>query len=438
MGQDTPLADQTQKPRHFYGVYVAGTSMLIYFFTNGMLLFVPPNLFPRFMEEFQATEAEVSRTSAITHAVAALLAPLVGYLVDRFGVIRVLRTGLVLMAVCFTLYPFAQSLGQLYWLHGVLAVGLILAGLLTNVILLSKWFVRKRGRAIGLLVASSSVAGFLMPTLISPLVTNPQFGWRWGFGILAGLFWLIPVVLGFKVSKESPQAVGQYPDGSPQPAQQEDSQEPQGLTLTQAVRTRTLWCLAIGSACLWFTINAVNSQATIFFEQEAGLLPQRATFLYSLIFGFGALGKFLFGYLSDSIAKRRVMLMTSTILFVATLTLFEPGGTDYPFHLTQSIPRLITFAMLFGLGFGGSFTMIQVVAVESFGQRARGKILGLITLVDSLGGSLGTIITSELKTSTGSYLIPFAAVVVVTLIAVVNVLFIKPVWTETPPGEPQS
>ena len=71
MGQDTPLADQTQKPRHFYGVYVAGTSMLIYFFTNGMLLFVPPNLFPRFMEEFQATEAEVSRTSAITHAVAA-------------------------------------------------------------------------------------------------------------------------------------------------------------------------------------------------------------------------------------------------------------------------------------------------------------------------------------------------------------------------------
>ena len=342
------------------------------------------------------------------------------------------------MAVCFTLYPFAQSLGQLYWLHGVLAVGLILAGLLTNVILLSKWFVRKRGRAIGLLVASSSVAGFLMPTLISPLVTNPQFGWRWGFGILAGLFWLIPVVLGFKVSKESPQAVGQYPDGSPQPAQQEDSQEPQGLTLTQAVRTRTLWCLAIGSACLWFTINAVNSQATIFFEQEAGLLPQRATFLYSLIFGFGELGKFLFGYLSDSIAKRRVMLMTSTILFVATLTLFEPGGTDYPFHLTQSIPRLITFAMLFGLGFGGSFTMIQVVAVESFGQRARGKILGLITLVDSLGGSLGTIITSELKTSTGSYLIPFAAVVVVTLIAVVNVLFIKPVWTETPPGELQS
>ena len=137
MGQRNPLADQTQKPRRFYGYYVAGTSMLIYFFTNGIMLFIPPNLFPRLMEEFQATEAEVSWTSSISHLVIIPLAPLVGYLVDRFGVIRLLRTGLVLMAVCFTLYPFAQSMNQLYWLHGMLAVGLILAGLLTNVILLS-------------------------------------------------------------------------------------------------------------------------------------------------------------------------------------------------------------------------------------------------------------------------------------------------------------
>ena len=81
MGQRNPLADQTQKPRRFYGYYVAGTSMLIYFFTNGIMLFIPPNLFPRLMEEFQATEAEVSWTSSISHLVIIPLAPLVGYLV---------------------------------------------------------------------------------------------------------------------------------------------------------------------------------------------------------------------------------------------------------------------------------------------------------------------------------------------------------------------
>ena len=73
--------------------------------------------------------------------------------------------------------------------------------------------------------------------------------------------------------------------------------------------------------------------------------------------------------------------------------------------------------------------MIQLVAVESFGQKARGKILGIITLVDSMSGTLGTVVASELKTSTGSYLMPFTAVVIVTLIAVINVLLIKPVWS---------
>ncbi|MCH8320765.1 MAG: MFS transporter, partial [Acidobacteria bacterium] len=96
--KNLPL-DQPEKANRFYGTYVAGTSMLIYFFTNGMALFIPPNLFPRLMEEFQATAAEVSTTVAITHLVAALLAPFVGHLVDRFGVIRTLRVGLIVMAV---------------------------------------------------------------------------------------------------------------------------------------------------------------------------------------------------------------------------------------------------------------------------------------------------------------------------------------------------
>lgn len=428
-------SDQPEKAKRFYGTYVAGTSMLIYFFTNGMALFIPPNLFPRLMEEFQATAAEVSTTVAITHLVAALLAPFVGHLVDRFGVIRTLRVGLIVMAVCFSLYPFAGSLVQLYWLHAGLGLGLILAGLLINVVLLSKWYVAKRGLAIGLLLASSSAAGFLLPPLISPLVTNPQWGWRWGFGLLAALFWLIPFILGFLVMKESPGEVGQYPDGSPRPVDKGPHLET-GLTLAEAVRTRTFWCLAIGSGCLWFCINAINSQATIFFEKEAGLLPQRATFLYSLIFGFAAPGKFLFGYFSDTLAKHRVMLASSVVLLLGCLTLFEPGGTDFPFELTRNVPRLVVFTALFGLGLGGSFTMIQLVAVESFGQRARGKILGVITLVDSLAGTLGTVLISQLRTRTGTYLTPFIIVTVVAMIAVINVLLIKPVPCVNGQGEP--
>ncbi len=280
MTSEQAPSPQTTDTKRFYGIYIVVCCALIYFFTNGISLFVPPNLFPRFMAEFQATAAEVSRTNILTLVVAAILAPFTGALIDRLGPLRILKIGLVWTAVCCAFYPFASSLGQLYLLHAGLGVGLALAGLKSNVILLSRWFVAKRGRVVGLLMASSSLAGFVLPMLISPLVNHPEWGWRWGFGLLSLLFFIIPLTLGWTVIKESPGEVNQHPDGFLQPSLEGSSGIKKGLTLSQAVRTRTLWCLAVGSACLWLSINGLNSQATIFFEQDVVMTHQRATFLY--------------------------------------------------------------------------------------------------------------------------------------------------------------
>ena len=426
MTSEQAPSPQTTDTKRFYGIYIVVCCALIYFFNNGMSLFVPQNLFPRFMAEFQATAAEVSRTIALTLLVAAVLAPFTGALIDRLGPLRILKIGLVWTAVCCAFYPFASSLSQLYLLHAGLGVGLSLAGLKSNVILLSRWFVAKRGRVVGLLVASSSLAGFVLPMLISPLVNHSEWGWRGGFGLLSLLFCIIPLTLGWTVVKESPGEVNQHPDGFPQPSLEGSSGIKEGLTLSQAVRTRTLWCLAVGSACLWFSITGLNSQATIFFEQEVGLTPQRATFLYSFLFGCSVAGKFLFGYLSDSIAKHRVMLMTTLILLAGCLMLFRPGSEDQLIALTRSVPQLVLFALLWGLGFGGSFTMIQLTAVESFGLRSLGKILGVIVFVDSFAAALGTYLISQIKTSTGSYLVPFLTLTAVAVVAVINVLLIPP------------
>ncbi|MEE8349335.1 MAG: MFS transporter, partial [Acidobacteriota bacterium] len=322
--------------------------------------------------------------------------------------------------------PFAASLNQLYLLHVGLAVGLSLSGLTVNVVLLSRWFVAKRGRVLGLLVASSSLAGFVLPTLISPLVNHPEWGWRWGFGLLSLMFCVIPVTLGWTVVKESPDQVHQYPDGFSHPSPEQGPNARKGLSFSQALRTRNLWCLAVGSACLWFSIQALNSQATIFFEQEVGLSPQRATLLYSFLFGCSVVGKFLFGYLSDFIAKRRVMLLTTLILLAGCLMLFRPGSGDQIVEFTRSVPQLVLFALVWGLGFGGSFTMIQLTTVETFGPRSLGKILGIIIFVDSIAATLGTLLMSEIKTNTGSYLIPFLILAVIAVVAVINVLLIRP------------
>jgi sugar phosphate permease len=408
----------------FYGWYVAAGSIAIYFFTNGMTLFVPQNLFPRFIETFDATTGQVSLITATSLGVAALIAPFIGVIVDRAGVLRVIRTGLAVMAVCFCLYPFARSLTDLYVLHAFLALGLALSGLLVNVVLLSSWFVARRGVVIGMLAAGSSLAGALLPLVIAPLVNAPGYGWRWGFGALAAAFILFAVLPGYTVLRETPAALGLHPDGAsamPPSAGGEFS----GVDLRAALGTSAFWCLAFGSAALWYSIQALNSQVTIYFEQEAGLAPVRATLLYSVIFWCSFAGKFLFGAISDRAPKRRVMLLTSLILLAGCLLLFEAGPEGI--QLTARLPRLAIFAVIFGLGFGGSFTMIQLVAVETFGQRALGKILGLVTLVDALGATAGTILTGQLKDATGGYLVPFGSVTAVAFFAVLNVLLIRPV-----------
>lgn len=188
----------------FYGWYVAAAAVLIYFFTNGMAVFVPQSLAPRLIESFGATAAEVSRTSLITFTIAACMAPVAGALVDRLGVLRVLRTGMLLLALAFCAYPFARSLADLYLLHAAFGLGLAFGGLLVNVVLLSRWFVARRGLAVGALASGSSLAGAALPLAIAPLVANAAFGWRYGYAALAGAFLLLALLPAFAVLREHP------------------------------------------------------------------------------------------------------------------------------------------------------------------------------------------------------------------------------------------
>ena len=412
------------KAQFFYGWYVAIGCTLIYFFTNAMTLFVPQTLFPRLMEEFGSNEAEISLTVTITLLFASLFAPFAGMLIDKFGALRIMRIGIVLMAVTYSLYSFSDSISDLYRLHFLLAIGLVLSGLVVNVIIVSNWFVKHRGKVIGMLVASSSLGGAILPLMISPIVNDPELGWRWGFGLLSILFWLFAVIPAYTFIKEKPSNLGLFPDGLTKILEPSDNGIA-SVTLLTALKSRALWCLGIGSACLWFSIQGLNSQITIFFEQEAAFSPQQAVFLFSTLFWFSFIGKFAFGAISDTVPKRTVLLITSIILFLGTLLLFDFDSNQI--SLTKNPTKLGLFTVVFGLGFGGSFSMIQLVAIEIFGPAYLGRILGIITFVDGMGAALGTNLLSQIKTDTGSYLLPFSIVTIVSLIAIINVFFIRPI-----------
>jgi MFS family permease len=113
----------------------------------------------------------------------------------------------------------------------------------------------------------------------------------------------------------------------------------------------------------------------------------------------GLVGKFLFGWLGDVMDRRRVFVMNLAVMFAGSLCL-----------ASMSKAAFWPFLVLFGVGWGGLYTMLQLLTVDCFGLKAAGKILGTITLLDAIGGGLGPWVTGVLFDRTGSYAVPFAAV----------------------------
>jgi len=417
----------------FYGWYVAISCSLVYFFVNSMTLFVPQNLFPTFIEEFSLTREQVSLTVRNTLLFAAFLSPLSGILIDKYGVTIVMRIGIIIMALTYSFYPFATSIEALYRLHILMAAGLVMTGLGPNVIIVSNWFKKHRGKVVGMVVASSSLGGATLPLLISPIVNDPEWGWRWGFGLLSIFFWIFAVIPVYKVIRSSPEEMGLHPDGNDELSTDRTVQSIEDKDKTKfrdAIFSRALFCLGIGSACLWFAIQGLNSQIRIFFELDVGFTAQQSVLMFSIIYWFSFIGKFSFGALSDRVPKRTVLFISSCVLFIGSLLLFEISGNEL--ILTRNTMQLSLFTIFFGLGFGGSFSMIQLVAVETFGKQYLGRVLGIISMIDGLAAAGATqLLAAMADDASGSYLKAFGLVAIVTLLGIINVFFIKPLETKS-------
>ncbi len=118
------------------------------------------------------------------------------------------------------------------------------------------------------------------------------------------------------------------------------------------------------------------------------------------------------------------------MLFIGSLLLFEFSGKQLV--LTENTIQLSLFTIFFGLGFGGSFSMIQLVAVETFRKHYLGRVLGIISMIDGLAAAGATqLLAAMADDASGSYLKAFGLVAIVTLIGVINVFFIKPIETKS-------
>jgi predicted MFS family arabinose efflux permease len=383
---------------------VAVSGLLVLMVSNGMVISGITAFDESLIAEFGWARGDLKLRDLITLVGTGLCAPLIGVAIDRFGVRALLAAGSLMLAGGYLGYAHISALQHVYLIHLVFAVALVASGVNVTVIMVSAWFIRHRGTAVGLVLVGTSVGGVLFPPLITALIA--EFGWRQTFQLVAlapTLVLLVAILLA-----RSPHQRGVLPLGAGSIASDARAHgDAADTTLAQALRSLSFWALALVAGLSFYCMLGVISSLRLHL-MDLGADPAAASRGFAWMMLMALVGKFLFGFLADRINQRMVLVINLAVMFIGA-------------SLLAGIDARLTFAAttLFGLGWGGLFTLVQLLAINSFGLTHAGKILGAITLIDASAGGLGAWLTNQLFAREHSYAPSYQLMVVLMGVALV-------------------
>jgi MFS family permease len=307
------------------------------------------------------------------------------------------------MGCAFGLLSTVTSLWQLYALNVIAALGISCVAWIPNQTLISNWFNRKRGTAMGITLAGIGFGGLAMPLFTAFVIE--AYGWRVAFAVLGGLVLSIVVTVVLAVVRSRPADIGLVPDGEPVAPEEQPGTPPHGaeevaavagLTLSESVRTRAFWLLSLGH--IFWTFGSMSLIAHLpAFLSDQGFESQVAAGSLAVAIGISVVGRLTFGVLADRFSKRRIISSALVLHALAVLCLFR----------IESFWALPGFVVLFGLGLGGAAVLVPLLVGECFGLRAFGTVLGVVTISATLGAAVGPVVTGRIFDVMESYRLAF-------------------------------
>jgi MFS family permease len=377
------------------------------------------------LNEFHWSATLTSLIFALRTAESGAMAPLIGFLTDRFGPRMVMLAGNAICGIGFILMGQIQSLLHLYLAALVLALGASGAFGLVGMTAVANWFERKRSLALGILVSGVGAAGAIVP-LIHWVIQN--YGWRNAF-VLAGLsMWTVGIPLSFMV-RDAPEKYGLLPDGDERVAPEHDQIEAlsvgtsangenetrsvqiHSFTPVQVLHFRSFWLisasLALSMAC-FHAIVAFNYP----YLTDIGISAEIAGLAVFSLTAISVLGRLGFGWLGDVLDKRRVLAMTFALQFIGGICF---GLAYRPWHL---IPFLVAFAP----AYGGQVPLRPAIQADFFGRHAFGSIQGIMVILMTVVGVFSPIFTAWIFDTWGSYRAAFLILSTGNLVAVPMIL----------------
>ena len=366
--------------KNFYGWKIVWAGALINFFSIGLPFYAFSVFYIHLQEEFNAGRFLISSTLSILIIAGGVFAPICGHLVDRYSIKNILSLGSLLFGLGLIALGFCQNYYQFLIVYGtILSLGITLFGNLSTAKLISFWFNKKNGSAIGYAALGISLSGVFIPPIAVYLIGI--FDWRITymiFGIFVIVFF-IPFCRFFIINK--PSEVNQNIDGL-EPLEENSSKiEGKIMNFWSIVKVPAFWILIIIFS-LQFCANLGVYSHIFPYVSDLGFDIKKAGYAVSVGAFGAALGKVVFGKLID-IFSARITLWISIIIQGVGILLVSSSST---------YSLLLLSVLIMSLGLGGSVPLMNILFSKTFSSINFGKALGLavpfMVPIQVIGGPL--------------------------------------------------
>ena len=385
---------------------MAVTSFVVLFSIVGLALYGLPFYYDFMVREFGWSRAQVTSGNAISKL---LIGPLFGFaagwIVDRFGPRRLMMAGIVMAGGALFGLAHMTALWMFYLFYIFNALGYVCGGPLPNQVLLSRWFDKTRGTAMGFAYLGIGIGGFLVLRLSPRLVD--AFSWRGALEFLGIAIIVLALPLAYFVRDDPTSASTSAHPNDPRAT----VDKPVLAPIAGLFRTPAFYLLAAGSMCSIGAVGGTNQHLKLFLSLDMKYSQDAAATITSTVLACSIAGRLIMGWLADRIARKHVMILIYLLVAGSIPLLF----------MAESTPAMYAFAVLFGLGLGGEYMIIPLMAAELFGVRVLGRLMGVILTADGVAEAASPYFIGKLRDSTGSYDLGFTLLIAIALAGTVAI-----------------
>ena len=384
------------------GAFVVATAFAALFSVVGLALYGLPLYYDFMVREFGWSRTMVTSGNAISKLVVGpLFGFAAGWIVDRFGPRRLMMAGILMAGGALVGLGLTSAAWAFYFFYFFNALGYVCGGPLPCQVLVSRWFDRTRGKAMGIAYLGIGIGGAAVP-LLSHWLTD-LFGWRGSLQAVGVLIVLIALPMAFFVREA--------PIDTRDPA----LRQPQGIpgtsrrgrvALRTILATPAFYLLALGSMCSIAAVGGTNQHLKLFLSLDRGYSQGDAAQVISLVLAVSIAGRLLMGWLADRMPRKRVMLIIYLLV----------AGAIPLLMVRTSTWSIYAFAVIFGLGLGGEYLIIPLMAGELFGIGVLGRVMGIVLTADGVAEATAPMLVGSFRDRFGSYDVGFLVLVGAALV----------------------